>query len=163
MTKNKMYKKKRQIIIISSFLFFFHFSQFIPRRRIGKRVSGKVWSAPLLWLSSSVSCLSQPIRCCGTAWSNQLHCEHGEWTEQPWPHILSLQPKLDHNPSTSLNNQLSFVFLFFFKVLFELNLQRQTMSKISKMKGVVLTMSPHRVTGFTDRKEPELQKNSVFI
>lgn len=37
------------------------------------------------------------------------------------------------------------------------------MSKISKMKGVVLTMSPHRVTGFTDRKEPELQKNSVFI
>lgn len=110
--KYDVQKIKWQIIILSSFLFFFHFSQFIPRRRIGKRVSGKAWSAPLLWLSSSVSCLSQPIRCCGTAWSNQLHCEHGEWTEQPWPHILSLQPKLDHNPSTSLNNQLSFVLFF---------------------------------------------------
>lgn len=70
--------------------------QSILRRKIGRRASGKAWSAPSPWLSSSVSCLSQPIRCCGMAWSNHLHCEHGEWTEQPWPHIfLSLQPKLD--------------------------------------------------------------------
>ena len=90
-------------------------TQAILRRRIGRRVSGKAWSAPSRWLSSSVSCLLRPIRCCGTAWSNQLHCEHGERTEQPWPHILSLQPKLDQpQPEHFSKQSVQFLFIYYF-------------------------------------------------
>lgn len=102
---NKHHLSNTYIIYMSSQAFFysvlsriffpllFHSSQFILRRRIGRRVSGKVWSAPSLWLSSSVSCLLQPIRCCETAWSNQLHCEHGEWTKTAMTSLLVFAAK----------------------------------------------------------------------
>lgn len=103
---NKRWLKMYWLVLTKAFHVFPSLSlpQSTRRRRIGKRASGKAWSAPSPWLSSSVSCSSQPIRCCGTAWSNHLHCEHGERTEQPWPHILYLQPKLDQPQPKHFSN-----------------------------------------------------------
>ncbi len=40
--------------------------------RWSKHAYGRVWSAPSRSLSSSVSCLSQPIRCFAVVWSNRM-------------------------------------------------------------------------------------------
>lgn len=49
--------------------------QCIRKRRITRRVSARASSALLQWPSSSASCSSQPIRCCGKVWSSPAHCE----------------------------------------------------------------------------------------
>lgn len=48
------------------------------RNKSSKPVCGRAWSAPSPSLSSSVSCSSQPIRCCGAAWNRS----RGSF--QPW-------------------------------------------------------------------------------
>ena len=47
------------------------FSPQVPARRSksSRPAYARVWYAPLRSLSSSVSCSSQPIRCCGAAWN----------------------------------------------------------------------------------------------
>lgn len=132
--------------------FLFLSTQSILRRRIGRRVSGKAWSAPSLWLSSSVSCLLRPIRCCGTAWSNQLHCEHGERTEQPWPHILSLQPKLDQPQPEHFSKQSVEFLFYFFKFNSELVEADRCGWSAERCICFALKMSPCRVTGLIRRR-----------
>ncbi len=64
--------------------------QCIRKTRIARRVSARASSALLQWPSSSASCSSQPIRCCGMAWSSPAHCE-------PcliWPLLRNMHQKL---------------------------------------------------------------------
>lgn len=124
------------VLYSDMFLMFAHFLlsifllQSIQRKRTGRRVSGKAWSAPSLWRSSSASCSSQPIRCCGTAWSDHSHCEHGGQGGQN-SHDLTFSPLCsqswtDHRPQTLLetihwvhliiptfNSRLFFIYLYF--------------------------------------------------
>lgn len=98
-------------ILLSIFLL-----QSIQRKRTGRRASGKAWSAPSLWRSSSASCSSQPIRCCGTAWSDHSHCEHGGQGGQN-SHDLTFSPLCsqswtDHNPRHFWKQSTEFVSLY---------------------------------------------------
>ncbi len=62
--------------------------QCIRKRRITRRVSARASSALLQWPSSSASCSSQPIRCCGMVWSSPAHCE------PCWPLLRNMHQKL---------------------------------------------------------------------
>lgn len=58
-------------------LFFISSQAPAQRSKSSKRVCARAWSAPSPLLSSSASCSSRPIRCCGAAWNR--------WRFQHWP------------------------------------------------------------------------------
>ncbi len=73
---------------------------------------------------------------------------------------LCSQSWTSHNPSTSPNNQLNVLFVFF---KFNLNLpcwSRQCELKEERWICFALKMSPHRVTGLI--KKPELKREFCF-